>query len=211
VIFSLVRWRTRPAGSPIKRLLGSIAAASIWLILADCSIGVLAVPAKVFTPHLDRIRQNLPPKFVLRLPSKILLSDPADDEFIEGLKVRITTADSPPRITVGLFSCDDDSQFCRIGTFSAESIRSPTAQQDYQQHVAAAAPIQLTTTIRGYLLAGTQRQPPSAFSSVMWQQDGMFYTISFANPERQNMLYMAVSMANDEPIAATNAALKTAP
>jgi len=41
----------------------------------------------------------------------------------------------------------------------------------------------------------------------MWQQDGMFYTVSFANPERQNMLYMAVYMANEAPFT-NNAGLK---
>ncbi|MBW4695514.1 MAG: hypothetical protein KME27_27510 [Lyngbya sp. HA4199-MV5] len=177
----------------------------LWLGLTSGSIA-LAQPASVFARHLDRIRQNLPPKFVMRLPSHIVLNEPADDEFIQTLNVRITTADSPQRVSVGLYSCEDDSQFCRIGTFSAANSQTVQAQQDYQQHVAAAAPIQLTKTIRGYVLMGTAKQPPSAYSSVMWQQDGMVYTISFANPERQNMLYMAVYMANNDPIMANNAA-----
>ena len=193
-----------------KRFFKAIAVAVVG---CACSAGSIAVaaPANVFTPHLDRIRQNLPPNVIMRLPSRITLSEPADDEFIQTLKVRITTADSPPRITVGLFTCDDDSQFCRIGTFSAASVATVQAQQDYQQHVAAAAPIQLTKAIRGYLLMGTAKQPPSAFSSLMWQQDGMIYTISFANPERQNMLYMAVYMANDAPITASTTASEKAP
>ncbi|PSB34676.1 hypothetical protein [Stenomitos frigidus] len=179
--------------------------------MTDGSTIALAGPARVFTPHLDRIRQNLPPNFVMRLPSQVLLSEPADEEFIQKLSVRIATSDSPPRLTVGLYSCEDDSQFCRIGTFSAVLAKTPQAQQEYQQHVAAAAPIQLTKTIRGYLLMGTAKYPASAFSSIMWQQDDMLYTVSFANPERQNMLYMAVYMANEVPIILNNAALERAP
>lgn len=177
---------------------------SLWLSLTSGAIA-LAQPANVFARHLDRIRQNLPPRFVMRLPSQVLLNEPADDAFIQTLTVRITTADSPPRLTVGLYSCEDDSQFCRIGTFSAANAQSAQAQQEYQQHIAAAAPIQLTKTIYGYVLMGTAKRPPSAFSSVMWRQDGMFYTVSFANPERQNMLYMAVYMANNDPIRANSA------
>lgn len=195
----------------IKHLLQSIAVTALWWSFADGSTVAVAAPANVFTPHLDRIRQNLPSNVLMRLPSQILLSYPADDEFIQTLVVRITTSDSPPRLTVGLFNCEDDSQFCRIGTFSVANATIVQAQQDYQQHVAAAAPLQLTKTIRGYLLMGTAKQPPSAFSSIMWQQDGMFYTVSLANPERQNMLYMAVYMANETPLAANNAASKTAP
>ena len=179
---------------------------TLFLSLTDRSTIALARPASVFAPHLDRIRKNLPPNFVLRLPSQVLLNEPADEEFIQKLTVRIVTSDSPSRFTVGLYNCEDDSQFCRIGTFSTEAATTPEAQQDYQQHVAAASPIQLTKTIRGYVLMGTAKHPPSAFSSVMWQQDGMFYTISFANPERQNMLYMAVYMANNDPITASKTA-----
>ncbi|XGV98847.1 MAG: hypothetical protein ACAF41_07880 [Leptolyngbya sp. BL-A-14] len=191
--------------APLKRCLRQLAITSLWLSLTNGAIAV-AHPANVFVRHLDRIRQNLPPKFVMRLPSQVLLNEPADDAFIQALTVRITTADSPPRFTVGLYSCEDDSLFCRIGTFSAASIQNVQAQQEYQQHIAAAAPIQLTKTIQGYVLMGSAKQPPSAFSSVMWLQDGMFYTVSFANPERQNMLYMAVYMANNDPITASTTA-----
>lgn len=189
----------------LAKRFGHIAIVSLWLSLTSSTIAV-AKPASIFTRHLDRLRQNLPPHFVMRLPSQVLLNEPADDEFIQTLAVRITTTDSPPRVTVGLYSCEDDSQFCRIGTFSAANAQNVQAQQEYQQHIAAAAPIQLTKTIRGYVLMGTARQPPSAFSSVMWQQDGMLYTVSCANPERQNMLYMAVYMATNDPITPSNTA-----
>ncbi|MBD2038068.1 hypothetical protein H6F76_24255 [Leptolyngbya sp. FACHB-321] len=202
-------WRMDKASDRTKGLFKNVTVAALWWLASGSAIAV-AAPADVFMPHLDRIRQNLPPNVVMRLPSQIRLSYPADEEFIQTLAVRISTSDSPPRITVGLFSCEDDSPFCRIGTFSAVNTAIAQAQQDYQKHMAAAAPIQLARTIRGYLLMGTAKQPPSEFSSIMWQQDGMFYTVSLANPERQNMLYMAVYMANEAPFT-NNTALRKAP
>ena len=38
----------------------------------------------------------------------------------------------------------------------------------------------------------------------MWQQDYMIYNISFPNAEKQNLLYLAFSMAQQEPIYPSN-------
>jgi len=192
-----------------RSLIGAIA-----LLAALPRAGVaeaIATPANVFRPHLDRIRQNLPSQFAMRLPSRILLGDPADDEFINRLIVKVFAFDSPPSLIVGLFSCEDGSPFCQIGTFSVGSASAPTVQRAWQQHIAAAAPIQLTPSIRGYVLDKRTVPIPATASSVMWQQGDMIYTVSFAAPERQNMLYMAVSMANSEPIYALNRALRDLP
>jgi len=123
-------WRMGKASDRTKGLFDHVMVAALWWMASSSTIAV-AAPADVLMPHLDRIRQNLPPNVVMRLPSQILLSYPADEEFIETLAVRITTSDSPPRITVGLFSCADDSPFCRIGTFSAVNTAIAQAQQDY--------------------------------------------------------------------------------
>lgn len=186
----------------------SIAAFSVLLTGSMPATRTLAAPADIFVSHLDRIQQGLPPKFIMRLPPEILLSDPADQEFIEGLIVRVVASGSPEGLTVGLYSCENSSPFCLIGTFSVFSSHSPIAQQQYQQHLAAAAPIQLTEQVQGYVSDKIATHLPFQMSSVMWQQDGMFYKLHFAKPERQNMLYMAVSMANEAPIYALNPMLR---
>lgn len=173
---------------------------------------VLAVkPATVFAPHLDRIRQTLPPNFAMRLPTQIRLGEPADEEVIEQFKIRVFASGVTPGLTVGLYTCEDVAQFCLVGTFSVAHSHSAIARREFSLHQAAATPITLTNNIHGYLLEGAKRQPPSLFSSVMWQQDQMLYNISFASPERQNMLYMAVSMANSQPIESLNPELRDAP
>jgi hypothetical protein len=180
----------------------------VWLATMLSPAQAVAAPAKVFSAYLDRIQQNLPPQFAMRLPAEVLLGGPADEEFLERLIVRVMPSTTPLGLTVGLHSCQEDSPFCLIGTFSVISGNSPIAQQEYRQHRAAASPIQLTKYLRGYVLERTAALFPSRMSSVMWQQGNLFYTIKFSAPERQNMLYMAVSMANAEPIYALNPVLR---
>lgn len=168
-------------------------------------------PATVFSPYLDRIQQTLPPNFAMRLPAQIRLGELADEEVIEQFKIRVFASGVTPGLTVGLYTCEDVAQFCLVGTFSVAHSSSAIARREFSLHQAAATPITLTNNIYGYLLEGAKRQPPSLFSSVMWQQDQMLYNISFASPERQNMLYMAVSMANSHPIASLNPELRDAP
>jgi hypothetical protein len=183
----------------------AVAAPFALLSMLLAEVSTIAAPAKVFMPHLDRIRQALPPQFTMRLPTKILLGGPADQDFIDSLTVRVFSSDLPPGLTVGLFSCGDGSQFCLIGTFAVASGNAAIAQREYRQHRAAGNPIKLSNQVVGYLWEGSKKQPRSMFSSVMWQQNRLIYSLSFLEAERQNMLYMAVSMANSEPIAALTA------
>jgi len=114
-------------------------------------------------------------------------------------------------LVVGLYTCEDSSQFCLVGTFSVSSIRSEIAQQQYAKHRSAVMPVTLAPKIRGYLLDGPLLRPRSEFSSVMWQQDGRFYSIRFAYPERQNILFMAKLMANGDPVVSSNPEFKEPP
>lgn len=184
----------------------------VWRYLLSVSIivsvvshawRVVATPAAVFTPHLERIQRSLPPDWSMRLPAKILLGGPADEEFIEQLTIKLFSSTSPPGFTIGLFSCTNGPQPCLVGSFAVDSRSSFTAQQEFKRHLAAAAPIRLADGVRGYFLEGTVRQPTSIFSSVMWEQDGFYYTASFLVDERQNLLNMAASMAKNQPIRAS--------
>ena len=175
--------------------------ASIVAIFSHTVQGI-AAPDPIFTPHLNQIQRSLPSQWVMRLPNKILLGGPADEDFISQLNIRLFASKSPPGLTIGLFSCDSGPHPCLVGSFSVEPPTSASAQQELQQHLAAATPIELAQGVRGYLLEGNYRKPASIFSSVMWQQDGLLYTVSFLLQERQNILYMARSMANSQPIRA---------
>ncbi|MDX2099474.1 MAG: hypothetical protein SFW36_16975 [Leptolyngbyaceae cyanobacterium bins.59] len=171
-----------------------------WLSIA-LSVGLttqgIAAPAPVLMPHLQKIRTSLPFGWAIRLPSQILLGGPADPEFINQLTVKVFPSNTPAGLTVGLFTCEQSPLPCLVGSFSVDSATSENAQRELKRHIAAAAPIKLGKGGRGYLLHGPVRKPASDFSSVMWEQDGMIYTITFLAAERQNLLYMAYSMANN--------------
>lgn len=170
-----------------------------------------AAPAGVFLAHLDTIQKQIPPGFTLRLPGKILLNEPADEEFIQRLRVKPKVGEPPSAVTIDLLSCEDDQERCWIGSFAVASTNSVTAQKAYKRHVLAAAPIRLSPDVRAYVLDDIPKYPSVKVSSVMWQQDGMFYSAQFATPERQNMLYMALSMVNSEPIYAPTLMLQRLP
>ncbi|MCA1994783.1 MAG: ShlB/FhaC/HecB family hemolysin secretion/activation protein [Coleofasciculus sp. S288] len=120
-------------------------------------------------------------------------------------KYRIQVISSPAALglTLSIFKCEQDFQACLVGSFSVDSRTSASAREALEKHRAAATPITLTPEIQGYLLEGTKQNPPNQFSSVMWEQDGQLYTVRFRTEQRQNILYMAVSMAKDEPIGGT--------
>lgn len=188
---------------------GVFVSATVTLVyFLGSTIRSIAAPAKVFTAHLQTIQRQLPSGLSMRLPAKILLGGPADDEFIEKIIVRVNPTVAPEGITVDLLSCDNDPRLCWIGSFAVKSGSSAIARREYQRHYWAARPITLNERIRGYVLDDIPRQPSVTVSSVMWKQDGMFYSARFATPERQNMLYMALSMANAEPVSALTPTLR---
>ena len=175
----------------------------VVLALVVGAAKVTAKPAGIFAPDLDQIRQDLPPGYAMRLPSQILLGGPADDEFIQRLIVRIFPSSVPPGLNVSLFTCNTGPQPCLVGSFSVDAQNSANALRELRKHQAAATPIRLTRNIQGYLLEGPKQNPSYPFSSVMWQQDSMIYKVSFLADERQNILNMAYSMANETPIRRT--------
>lgn len=172
----------------------------IFLVTITIPIKASAIPAEVFTPYLNEIANSVPPGWKMRLPSRILLSEPADEDFISELIVRVFPSTTPRGLTVGLFSCNSGGFPCLVGSFSVDSQNSANAQREFAKHKAAAQKITLGYGIQGYLLEGQKQNPPNTFSSVMWQQEGMIYTVSFLAQERQNILFMANLMANEAPI-----------
>lgn len=166
------------------------------------AVETIAAPAAVFTPYIDRIRQRLPPNFEMRLPAEITLGDaiPLEPDEINQLVVRIFSTPAPARLTVSLFTCESSPFPCLVGSFAVDSARDANAQRELNLHRARQSPISLASGIEGYYRDGTRQTPPSDFSSVMWQQNDMIYTVSFLAQERQNILNMAASMARESPI-----------
>jgi hypothetical protein len=154
-----------------------------------------ARPAAVFQPYLGEIRQWLPPDYEMRLPAEVLLTANPDFNSSE-LIVKVLPSWAPARLTVGLLTCERSPLPCLVGGFSVDAATSTSAQRELLEHQRQGNPITLANGVRGYLREGPSLKPTSEFSSLMWQQNGMIYTVSFLAAERENILTMGRSMAN---------------
>lgn len=135
----------------------------------------------------------------MRLPAEMPLSGPTDIEESQ-LIVQVFPSETPKSFTVSLFTCERSPQPCLLGSFSVERKTAASAQQELRRHQARGDRITLAKNVEGYLIEGPHQLPPYEFSTVMWQQNDMIYTISFPAIERQNILFMAVSMALEKPL-----------
>lgn len=171
----------------------------VILSILSSAIAVSARPAEVFMSHLDIIQQNLPPGLGMRLPSEIPLSGPSDIEESK-LIVRVFPSLSPQSFTVSVFTCDRSNHPCLLGSFAVESDQAVNAKLELERHKSLGDRVSLGDNLQGYLIEGPRQNSPYAFSTVMWQQNGMIYTISFPANERENMVLMATSMSKQQPL-----------
>ncbi|MCU0526408.1 MAG: hypothetical protein MUF72_16470 [Elainella sp. Prado103] len=179
---------------------------AVWMIGGLTLIGwfgcqsiASARPAAIFDPYIYQIRQELPPNFEMRLPAEVLLTAGPGLE-PEELIIKLLPTRSPSRLTIGLFTCDRSPFPCLVGGFTVESSQSESAQRSLDQHRQLGSPITLAEGIQGYMQDGPLLMPASDFSTLMWEQRGMVYTLSFLAAERENILTMGRSMANQLPL-----------
>ncbi|NES84392.1 MAG: ShlB/FhaC/HecB family hemolysin secretion/activation protein [Moorea sp. SIO2B7] len=69
-----------------------------------------------------------------------------------------------------------------------------------QKHIVEGVPLTLAENFQGYLLDGYQQSPPLPFSSLMWEQDGLIYSVRFLAQNPQHILDVASSMVGARPI-----------
>jgi hypothetical protein len=172
----------------------------LFLSILGSAINASARPAAVFMPYLERIQSSLPSGLVMRLPSAIPLSGHSDIEESQ-LVVRVFPSKTPQRLTVGVFTCENGSHPCLLGSFSVERKTAASARRELERHQSRGDRIRLTDNVEGYLIEGLLQKPSYQFSTVMWQQNDMIYTVSFPANERQNLVFMAVSMAREQPLS----------
>jgi hypothetical protein len=172
---------------------------SVLVSTVTITINSLAQPASVFQPHLEEIKKELPLGLMMRLPSRFYTSRSINiDE--SKLVVRLFPSDNPKRFTISVFTCEKSNLPCLVGSFSVEQNNSINGKLELQRHIKHGYPITLDPKIRGYFMPGNKQNPPSAFSTMIWEQDNMFYSLSFPLVDRQNLLYIAHSMVHSDPI-----------
>ena len=152
----------------------------------------------IFDPYKQSIREQLPVGLSLRLPEKILLNA-AEQQNIENYTVRVFVSQNPSRLTVSLHSCSGGGS-CLLGSFVTENQRSSVAQSELERHQDEGVRITLKDGVFGYVIDNDAPRSATPFATMMWAQDNMVHTLSFPQNERQNMLYMALSMANSDSL-----------
>ena len=154
----------------------------------------------VFAPYRETIREQIPVGLSLRLPEKILLSA-VDQQDLDSYTVRVFVSQNPSRLTLSLHACKASNNPCLLGSFVTENGNSRVAQGELARHKAQGQRITLKNQVFGYVLDSDQPQSSSTpFATMMWEQDNMVHTLSFPQNERQNMMFMAVSMAKSNII-----------
>lgn len=153
----------------------------------------------IFEPYKSTIREQIPVGLSLRLPDRILLSAEQQNN-IENFTVRVFVSQNPTRMTLSLHSCNEGNDPCLMGSFITENKNSRNAQSELARHQRLGLRITLSDGVFGYVIDNAQQQAATAFATLMWEQDGMIHTLSFPQADRQNMLYMALSMAKSEVI-----------
>lgn len=169
------------------------------LLFFNLAEQVLARPAAVFQPYVAQIRQELPHDYEMRLPADVILTA-GPGLAAEELIIKVLPTESPARLTIGLFTCQRSPFPCLVGGFSVEPSSSDSARRELSHHQTQGNPITLARGVRGHLREGFALKPTSEFSSLMWEQNGMIYTVSFLAAERENILTMGRSMANQPPL-----------
>gem|GEM_PF-646986 len=130
--------------------------------------------------------------WVMRLPEKLLVEHNNNHHY------QLNIDESSTNLTVNLFFCETQSADCLQGSFSVNNPNLPEVQQALEKHKLAASPITLSPHIQGYFLTEDNN------ASIMWEQDNLIYQIDFTPSEKQNILYMAYSMANSNPLTSTD-------
>lgn len=158
-----------------------------------------AIAESIFDPYKETIRSQIPLGLSLRLPEKILVS-PSKQDSLDNFTVRVFVSQKPTRLTLSLHSCQTGVNPCLLGSFITERHDNANAKRELIRHQNSGLRITLKEGVAGYVIDNVQQQTGNSFATVMWEQDNMIHTLSFPQEERQNMLYMALSMANSLPI-----------
>ncbi|MTJ53137.1 ShlB/FhaC/HecB family hemolysin secretion/activation protein [Anabaena sp. UHCC 0253] len=153
---------------------------------------------QIFTPYLQQIKNQLEPGLLLRLPSQVPTID-ISAEKQSNYRVKVSPSLVNPGITVSIFNCQLESQACLVGSLSVNSPASLGSREELSEHQNSGSKIILKDKISGYLVAGEKQNPPSEFSSVMWEQDGLISRIRFRQ-NSQNIVAVANSMVTAVPI-----------
>jgi hypothetical protein len=184
---------------------------SLIVSLAILGVGVLtrnqpanAEPASIFRPLLRDIQRQLPRGMVMRLPAVI----PNPPSGLPGYRPTIIPSNDREggyfAIVLVTSNCPETRlvAVCDTGRIIVEKRNSNTNQrlrEDQQQ----GSSIKLKTGVLGFYRSYIQ---PSRgqMNEISWEQDGMIFRVMSRSMSQEQVINVAISMANELPIKAKN-------
>ena len=177
-------------------LLGGLALGTAAMVGSTHGVAQ-ALPDPLFFPHINEVIQSAPPGFPIRLPEEIKAvggNDPSE------LNIKVFSSVTPMTVNVGLFSCESGATPCYAGSISIDRSSAVHAREELQRHKQVGDRLTFRPGLVGYLVDGRKKRASERFTSVMWQQENVIYTLSFPAGDRQAVIDMAGSMAISDPI-----------
>jgi hypothetical protein len=164
----------------------------------------IAEPASIFRPFIRDIQTQLPKGMVMRLPAVI----PKPPSGIPGYRPAIISFNAPEGGSLAIIlvtsNCPETRlvAVCDTGRIVVERRNSNTNQklrEDQQQ----GSSIKLKTGVRGFYRSYIQ---PSRgqMNEISWEQDGMIFRVMSRSMSQEQVINVAISMANELPIKSTN-------
>jgi hypothetical protein len=175
-------------------------------VLATSSLTLIqsatAAHAPIFRPIIREIQNQLPRGMVMRLPTSLELTN------IDGERIAIypiLEPDSTEELRISLVTEPNcQARYCQRGYIAAFQPRLNRSEfveslgADQNRHTAR---ITLKTGIVGtYVHADTGGASSGSFGVVIWEQDGQTFVVSLPLLDKQKILDIATSMANEPPV-----------
>jgi hypothetical protein len=178
----------------------------ILAVLATSSLTLLqsaaAAPAPIFRPIIREIQNQLTRGMVMRLPASLELTN------IDGERVTIypiLEPDSREELRISLVTEPNcQARYCQwgyIATFQPSLNHSNFLESVGTDQYRHTARITLKKGIIGtYVNADTGGVSSIPFGVVIWEQDGQTFVVSLPLVNKQKILDIAISIANELPI-----------
>ncbi len=161
------------------------------LFYASANIQVSRDRPSRFQFQVEDIRQQLPPDWTIRLPEVSSLT-PMMTSLQNELSLHIFSFANPSSLVLKFFQCDTGLPECTLASITLDSLDSEEAQEMFHQH-RSGTPLQLSDSLVGYWL--DTHHNGQAIASIMWQQDGLFYTVRVPARYRTHPLRIAQAIA----------------
>ena len=161
----------------------------------------------LLAPYLEEIRRSVPADWALRLPTHLPGPFAATDQ--DPYTVRVFTFDTPPGIAVSFFRCESGEPACLVSSLAIDSASSSPASQAMSEHQQMGRPFPLSDQVNAYLIG--RRQSSGTESSLMWQHDGLIYTVVGTAQNSYPLLELAQAIAQSPPVAADSPVITQSP